>query len=703
MGVDTGQTEAAPSSPQRTPSDAVKWLLAAGLLRKGLGIAKSVVANELDLRDWMAHAAAPDFRTGRSEVWFDYIADTGDDSAVMRTLAAYFPRAFDANELKRSVAPDRWLGREHPTLQAGAFLFIGGDTAYHVADETTLRERFVNPFNAAIPKPDGMRPIFGIPGNHDYYDNLVGFNRLFRNAYPPGAPSVLPLPGYCPQQEASYMRIKLPGEWELWGADLGPHGLDYRQARYFHEGELPKRLILCTAVPPVCFNRVMVKRTPKDKEYQAYGRLLYFKDAAFTPDDQGRKPPPGTCRLHIAGDKHHYARYSGHRDANDPTPSSLATVVCGGGGAFTHPTEHVCGSLAAAVKYPSEATSRAETARALVWPPTIINAGLLWAIGIGLALLFFHTWPLERAKVESAAQWLGCVVAAGAIAGGGIWSTQRLAKARKERAKQRRRGVARHASWLRGQVRRFSIFIAPIAIVLAIALPFIAHERFPAMDPLAKESLWLMSLAIFTVALVAVGALVGGADHGGALPKIGFGILGLVHASIQVALPYLLATRGWVIAVPMVLASWLVFVPARWLYMRDHKLMVTLLYLVQGLGAIAALWVVPWPAIANTGWHIWVLVAALGLFVVPMQFGFYVLTASAWNGHNNEVGISARLPRYKQWIRFHVTPERLTGYVIAFDDPTAGGQDAKPYLVDVFTIAPAEGSRRVGRANPASP
>src|SRR5882757_1998319 len=52
---------------------AVKWLLAAGLLRKLLAIARSFFANELDLRDWMAPGPAVDFTAGE-DVWFDYIA-----------------------------------------------------------------------------------------------------------------------------------------------------------------------------------------------------------------------------------------------------------------------------------------------------------------------------------------------------------------------------------------------------------------------------------------------------------------------------------------------------------------------------------------------------------------------------------------------------------------------------------------------------
>src|SRR5262249_15910533 len=128
------------------------------------------------------------------------------------------------------------LGAEHPELPLGAFLFVGGDTAYHVSDETTLRQRFVTPVNAscrARSEAHTPRPIFAIPGNHDYYDHLAGFNRLFRKPYPDGSTSVLGLTGFHSTQEASYIKILLPHGWQLWGVDLQAHGVDYRQRMYF--------------------------------------------------------------------------------------------------------------------------------------------------------------------------------------------------------------------------------------------------------------------------------------------------------------------------------------------------------------------------------------------------------------------------------------------------------------------------------------
>ena len=75
-------------------------------------------------------------------------------------------------------------------LPRGAFLFVGGDTSYHIADYANLSDRFQNPFcwaardlfkkNAESVMSSRYRLLLGIPGNHDYYDALDGFNRQFR-------------------------------------------------------------------------------------------------------------------------------------------------------------------------------------------------------------------------------------------------------------------------------------------------------------------------------------------------------------------------------------------------------------------------------------------------------------------------------------------------------------------------------------------
>jgi hypothetical protein len=82
-------------------------------------------------------------------------------------------------------------------LPRGQFLFFGGDTAYHAAEYMTLVNRIQRPFRYAyedlrshqlISDADERRNVFGIPGNHDYYDQLDGFRRQFRKPVRPEGP-----------------------------------------------------------------------------------------------------------------------------------------------------------------------------------------------------------------------------------------------------------------------------------------------------------------------------------------------------------------------------------------------------------------------------------------------------------------------------------------------------------------------------------
>jgi hypothetical protein len=57
-----------------------------------------------------------------------------------------------------------------------------------------------------------------------------------------------------------------------------------------------------------------------------------------------------------------------------------------------------------------------------------------------------------------------------------------------------------------------------------------------------------------------------------------------------------------------------------------------------------------------------------------------------FNGHNNEAGGAARIERFKQFIRFRLTEDDLTGYVIAIDEPKTKGRLLAPRVIDVFRL-----------------
>ncbi len=123
---------------------------------------------------------------------------------------------------------------------------------------------------------------------------------------------------------------------------------------------------------------------------------------------------------------------------------------------------------------------------------------------------------------------------------------------------------------------------------------------------------------------------------------------------------------------------------------------------------LAAAWLVTvaalWGAIVATGDQVavaprdaveqavlMVVAPLLAMLVGCAHFGWYLALMSALGYHNNELGGAARVDRYRQFIRFRVTADRLTGYVIGLDGVVEGrqrGDVLKPLLLDVFTIEP---------------
>lgn len=105
---------------------------------------------------------------------------------------------------------------------------------------------------------------------------------------------------------------------------------------------------------------------------------------------------------------------------------------------------------------------------------------------------------------------------------------------------------------------------------------------------------------------------------------------------------------------------------------------------------------------------IWLLAGLVGAVMSCVWLGWYFAVSLVFDGHANEAGSTARTEDYKQFIRFKLTKDTLTGYVIGIDFPHApvdesdprDGATLKPRLVDVFTLRcgpPPEPSKAIGR------
>ena len=397
-----------------------------------------IFGGKLDARDWMTGmfnpikdvaAPAPDptkaktneavysrvVETGRAagepeadEFWFDYVADSGDGQMPTYNIAYLCMRHLQltTNEGERM-------------LPRGKFLFVGGDTAYHVADYATLAKRFQAPFwwaykdlvcEGEIPAAEmsTRRPIFAIPGNHDYYDVLDGFNRQFRRPITDeddkfSREPLLQLPTFERHQEASYVAVQLPFDWWLWGLDIERNDIDFRQETFFKKikkKEDPKKLIIATPSPTTVFGQHLRKDTPLAKVFETIGlKRLFLKDEEKEETDRLAK---GECRLDLSGDVHHYARYWGPKTAGDgkekprgdqdkdrPWDNSYASVVSGGGGAFFDSTNTFLGDIKEQALYPTVSESLRAISEEVLDVSVIRSGGFVHYIGAFIAFLIY--------------------------------------------------------------------------------------------------------------------------------------------------------------------------------------------------------------------------------------------------------------------------------------------------------------------------
>ncbi len=828
----------------------VKWLLGRDLLTYFRRMAAyAAYADEMDHRDWMEASPieldAPQLLE-QEAFWFDYLSDTGDGQLTMYNLAYL-------------ALGDLWLGDRQVALSAaalearaeaaaqpdierlprGRLLVVGGDTAYHVADQATLEERFRAPFNWAyadrrargsLPETSaGKAPeryIAAIPGNHDYYDTLTGFNRLFRkhgrylqkNDHRTHNAGRVADFERC--QEASFFAVKLPHRWQLWGLDSQAGHMDFRQRRFF--GALRQdpdlcHLVVVTPEPSTVFGRVC---KPAVQPFEKLRLPRPFIEA-------GAAPPASAIHLDLAGDVHHYARHQ--------TCSNYASVVAGGG-AFLHPThtlkrEAVDPAVAASwpppapPRFPEPRRAMLETTQRLLCPWHILQGGYVWLLGAAalLAIYFGITvpastvgisgWLSERLVDVPAAREVSALVqglathvlvtdptAALPVAPPreGLWLLEWMTAALIivwlllvpltsaaifERATRGRQPIyLRHyasvgaltlpvalmigASWVQlgglQAVERtypffcsvlFLLYLAPLPVSLWWTYAYLEtlpkQAKLRAIKPRDEAPRWLAlafgllstvfavlaygatslaTLATNAVFVLACSAVVlgpvslarravKGLSRGEALAVT---LAGITFGATLLATPTLLALYGspWQAAASLVGVTLVAL-----LTVHLHGLIrepdaserwKSRCILAGGWGLAIGAALAPlagYRRVYDVTFGRLALVALLGACFTCVWLGWYLAVASAFNAHNNEVGGAVRLDKYRHFIRFKLEPSRLTGYVIALDQPSldfataAGEANVRARLVDVIELTSAtpisEPARR--RAEPEPP
>jgi hypothetical protein len=406
-----------PDELRFTPQPATRWfnpnVLVGSLLRVGL---TEVFGSFLDKRELQANitAHADVDCAGRRELWLDYTADTGDGFNATYTVASLLARR-DLEVHHR----DPKLPPSPLHLPRGEVLVLGGDAAYPSATTTNYENRMAGPFRAALPWTRWPHPhMYALPGNHDWYDGLTGFLRLFGQGHWVG--------GWTTSQRRSYFALRLPYRWWLWGMDIqADQYVDEPQLNFFEKvietyAKPGDKLILATPSPTWVTSRA---RPADDRN------LAYVERKLLRPNDI-------ELRLNLAGDLHHYSRYT--RGAG---LGARHKITAGGGGAFLHPTHDLPGRLDLTVdpeaaahgrpdpqdyelaeRYPDSGRSWRLAWQALLLPVrhpwfvtvgAVLNVMMLWTNQFGIRSLAQREVP---ATFETSAQrsgwndlWLGLV------------------------------------------------------------------------------------------------------------------------------------------------------------------------------------------------------------------------------------------------------------------------------------------------------
>jgi hypothetical protein len=234
-----------------------------------------------------------------NEIWIDYISDTGDGFAPTYSVAWL-------------AAQDK-LVVEDVELPRANVVVLGGDEVYPIGNIDEYQNRFIGPYEASLPWLPADNPeMYFVAGNHDWYDGLTAFIRLFCQGGWIG--------GRRTRQTRSYFALQLPHRWWLWGLDIQfASYIDEPQLQYFEQvGKLLQegdRVILCTAAP---------SWTDVVADEKAFYKLGYVEDRLIGP-------AKAKLMLTLSGDSHHYAHYLSN-------PEGMHKLTAGGGGAFLHGT-----------------------------------------------------------------------------------------------------------------------------------------------------------------------------------------------------------------------------------------------------------------------------------------------------------------------------------------------------------------------------
>ncbi len=347
----------------------VGWYKVKQLATVGLkALVSTLFGNYADRRELQAALSGPEVYnfSEQEDIWFDYVADIGDGFNSVYSVATLLAR----NQLSLGGIP----------TNRGKILIMGGDQVYPTPEIEEYDNRLRGPYQAAYPQcEDTHQPaLFAIPGNHDWYDGLTNFLKVFCQGRHIG--------NWKTRQKRSYFAVKLPHHYWIWGIDIQLNSdIDQPQKNYFKDVaensmEPGDKVILCTAEPSWVFK-------DRYRMHDSFDRLKFFENK-FIYHYQFQLVAT------LTGDMHHYARYAEMVDGQEKSQR----ITAGGGGAFLNPTHNLNQHLKKIEEehlelkavFPDVETSRKLAFETLLFP--YFNKSFSFLLGIFYLLL---AWVME--------------------------------------------------------------------------------------------------------------------------------------------------------------------------------------------------------------------------------------------------------------------------------------------------------------------
>jgi 3',5'-cyclic AMP phosphodiesterase CpdA len=367
----------------------VKWLSPAQLAGTALQVVLSQIFGAYSDKREIQACLPPGDRMSYAdhpELWFDYVADSGDAFDPTYSIASLLARP------DLEVAP---AGGDAHATRRGRLLVMGGDQAYPTASVEAYENKLIGPYRAALPYCDADSPdLYVLPGNHDWYDGLTAFMRVFCRRQWVG--------GWKTHQSRSYWAMQLPHGWWLWGIDIQFDSyIDEPQFHYFDEAAKKMAegdsVILCSPMPSWV-------RAHDSERPEAYVTLDYLERKLI-------RRQRAVVRLGLTGDHHHYARYA-------TADGTRHKITAGGGGAFLSETHHLPDEIVLpppASKDPGKTTPPHSYRLATAYPDKAISRRLRWRVA-ELPFLNVSFWALISG-VYLAFAWMTQAAASARIGG----------------------------------------------------------------------------------------------------------------------------------------------------------------------------------------------------------------------------------------------------------------------------------------------